>query len=197
MRYSAEHKEETRRRILNAAGQLFRQEGYGGSGIDSLTRAAGVTNGAFYGHFASKRDLYLACLDEAWASFRAGSERAIAADPLKCLGAVADTYMSKGKKIRLIDLWIQALTVSAEDKVIAAALRRQVREVHDFFAEVIRDGQERGALHADRDPEAEAWIFVAGGLLATMDSRLGGLLGDDLQRVRAERHRWMAADASV
>ena len=71
---------------------------------------------------------------------------------------------------------------------------RQVREVHDFFAELIRDGQRRGALHEDRDPEAEAWLFVAGGLLATMDSRLGGLLGDDLQRVRAERHRWMAAD---
>jgi hypothetical protein len=30
-----------------------------------------------------------------------------------------------------------------------------------------------------------------------MDSRLGGLLGDDLQRVRAERHRWMAADATA
>jgi AcrR family transcriptional regulator len=58
MRYSAEHKEETRRRILDAAGQLFRQEGYGGSGIDSLTKAAGVTNGAFYGQFASKRDAF-------------------------------------------------------------------------------------------------------------------------------------------
>jgi TetR/AcrR family transcriptional regulator, transcriptional repressor for nem operon len=58
MRYNAEHKEETRRRILNAAGHLFRQEGYGGSGIDSLTKAAGVTNGAFYGHFASKRDAF-------------------------------------------------------------------------------------------------------------------------------------------
>ena len=58
MRYSAEHKEGTRRRILNAAGQLFRQEGYGGSGIDGLTKAAGVTNGAFYGHFASKRDAF-------------------------------------------------------------------------------------------------------------------------------------------
>ena len=51
--------------------------------------------------------------------------------------------------------------------------------MHDFIADVIRDGQQRGVIHADRDAEAEAWIFVAGGLLATMDSRLGGLLGDD------------------
>ena len=75
--------------------------------------------------------------------------------------------------------------------MIASALRRQVREVHDFFADVIRDGQARGVLDADRDPVAEAWLFVAGGLLATIDHRLGGLLGDDLERVRAERRRWM------
>jgi hypothetical protein len=77
--------------------------------------------------------------------------------------------------------------------VIAAALRRQIREVRDFFAEVIRDGQARGVLHADRDPDAEAWIFLAAGLLATIDSRLGGLLGDDLERVRDSRRAWMLA----
>jgi AcrR family transcriptional regulator len=58
MRYSTEHKRQTRVRILDAAGELFRKEGYGGSGIDGLTSAAGVTNGAFYGHFASKREAF-------------------------------------------------------------------------------------------------------------------------------------------
>jgi TetR/AcrR family transcriptional repressor of nem operon len=58
MRYSAEHKQETRARIVDAAGRLFRQEGYGGSGIDGLTKAAGVTNGAFYGHFKSKSEAF-------------------------------------------------------------------------------------------------------------------------------------------
>ena len=71
---------------------------------------------------------------------------------------------------------------------------KQVREVRDFFADVIRDGQAHGVIHADRDPEAEAWIFLAAGLLATMDSRLGGLLGDDLGRVSAARRAWMLAD---
>jgi TetR/AcrR family transcriptional regulator, transcriptional repressor for nem operon len=58
MRYSSEHKQETRSRILDAAGQVFRREGYGGSGIDGLTKAAGVTNGAFYGHFKSKSEAF-------------------------------------------------------------------------------------------------------------------------------------------
>ena len=58
MRYNAEHKEQTRARIIDSAGRLFRQEGYGGSGIDGLTKAAGVTNGAFYGHFKSKTEAF-------------------------------------------------------------------------------------------------------------------------------------------
>ncbi len=59
---------------------------------------------------------------------------------------------------------------------------------------MIRDGQRRGLIHADRDPVAEAWIFVAGGLLATIDGRLGGLLGDDLERVRDARRAWMMGE---
>ncbi|MCP3711137.1 TetR/AcrR family transcriptional regulator [Paraburkholderia sp. CNPSo 3274] len=58
MRYSAEHKIETRKRIVDAASRLFRRDGYGGSGIDGLTREAGVTNGAFYGHFKSKGEAF-------------------------------------------------------------------------------------------------------------------------------------------
>ena len=48
-------------------------------------------------------------------------------------------------------------------------------------------------IHADRDPAAEAWLFIAGGLLATIDHRLGGLLGGDLERVRPRAARWMHA----
>ena len=58
MRYSAEHKIETRKRIVDAASRLFRRDGYGGSGIDGLTKEAGVTNGAFYGHFKSKGEAF-------------------------------------------------------------------------------------------------------------------------------------------
>ena len=60
MRYSIEHKHETRERILEAAARLFRREGYGGSGIGPLTKEAGVTNGAFYGHFKSKSEAFRA-----------------------------------------------------------------------------------------------------------------------------------------
>jgi len=182
-----------RQAVLDTACRVFSRSSYRGATTAEIAREAGISEPILYRHFGSKRDLYLACLDEAWRSFRATCEDAIAADPAKCLGAIADAYMAKGKKIRVIDLWIQALNEASGDKVIAAAVRKQIRDVHDFFADVIRDGQRRGVVHADRDPVAEAWIFVAGGLLATIDSRLGGLLGHDLLAVRAARREWLMA----
>ena len=186
--------EERRQAVLDTAGRVFSRSSYRGATTAEIAREAGISEPILYRHFGSKRDLYLACVDEAWGSFRAICEEASAADPDKCLGAIADAYMVRGRKIRVIDLWIQALNEASEDKVIAAAVRKQIREVHDFFADVIRDGQQRGVVHVDRDPVAEAWIFVAGGLLATIDGRLGGLLGDDLLSVRESRRAWMMAE---
>jgi TetR/AcrR family transcriptional repressor of nem operon len=57
MRYSKDHKQATRRRILEAAGRRFKQDGIDGSGVAAVMSDAGLTNGAFYAHFKSKEDL--------------------------------------------------------------------------------------------------------------------------------------------
>lgn len=56
-RYGQEHKDATRRRIIEAAGRRFKQDGFDGSGVATLMADAGLTNGAFYAHFDSKDDL--------------------------------------------------------------------------------------------------------------------------------------------
>src|SRR3954470_10625221 len=57
MRYGKDHKQATRRRILDAAGKRFKQDGIDGAGVAAVMADAGLTNGAFYAHFASKEDL--------------------------------------------------------------------------------------------------------------------------------------------
>ena len=56
-RYGKEHKQATRRRIIETAGRRLKQEGIDGTGIAALMADACLTNGAFYAHFASKDDL--------------------------------------------------------------------------------------------------------------------------------------------
>jgi TetR/AcrR family transcriptional repressor of nem operon len=57
MRYSKDHKQATKRRVLEAAGRRFKQDGIDGAGVAAVMSDAGLTNGAFYAHFASKEDL--------------------------------------------------------------------------------------------------------------------------------------------
>jgi TetR/AcrR family transcriptional repressor of nem operon len=57
MRYRKDQKQATRQRILEAAGRRFKQDGIDGAGVATLMSDAGLTNGAFYAHFASKEDL--------------------------------------------------------------------------------------------------------------------------------------------
>ncbi len=184
--------EERRKAVLDSACRVFFKTSYRGATTAEIAREAGITEPILYRHFGSKRDLYLACLDEAWRIFREYAEHALEANPAGCLGSIMDAYMARRSKLRLVDLWIQALTEASEDTVIAKAVRHQILEVHRFLADVIRHGQQDGVLHPDRDPSAEAWIFIGGGLLATIDQRLGGLLGGDLELVRASRRAWMA-----
>ena len=91
-----------------------------------------------------------------------------------------------------VSLWIQALNEAGEDDEIRSALRRQLREVHDYVAGAVRRGQAAGGVPADRDPDAEAWVFVGAALLLSFADRLGGLIGpDDLAAISTQRRRWL------
>jgi len=57
MRYGKDQKQATRQRIVEAAGRRFKQDGIDGAGVAIVMSDAGLTNGAFYGHFSSKEDL--------------------------------------------------------------------------------------------------------------------------------------------
>src|SRR4051794_7746978 len=82
MRYSKDHKQATRQRIVEAAGRRFKQDGIDGAGLATLMSDAGLTNGAFYAHFTSKEDLVANVLSDQLRaqreSFDAGaSDRAV------------------------------------------------------------------------------------------------------------------------
>ena len=56
-RISQKAKEDNRRRILDAASEMFREQGVDQVGIDQLMQHAGLTRGGFYNHFESKEAL--------------------------------------------------------------------------------------------------------------------------------------------
>jgi AcrR family transcriptional regulator len=65
MRYSSNHKAETRQRIIGEAARRFRKHGIEGTGLVPLMKALGLTHGGFYAHFESKDALVQASLEAA------------------------------------------------------------------------------------------------------------------------------------
>ena len=181
--------------VVETACRVFAKGSYHGSTTAQIARETGVTEPVLYRHFASKRELYLACLDSVWQQVRVLWEKAIEReqDSANWVKAIGKAYLEAraSARIVLVDLWIQALTEAADDPEIRRALRQQMREVHDFVAGLIRRAQERDGILSDRDADAEAWIFISLGLLSTIDHRLGNIVGDDFDAIVASRREWM------
>jgi AcrR family transcriptional regulator len=66
MPYTAEHKQQTRTRIVDCARELFNRRGFAEVSIDEIMARAGLTRGGFYNHFKTKEDLFV----EAVAAYR-------------------------------------------------------------------------------------------------------------------------------
>ena len=64
MNVKAQQSEATRAELVAAARRLFAEHGYGGVGTEEIVRAAGVTRGALYHHFAGKKDLFRAVYED-------------------------------------------------------------------------------------------------------------------------------------
>lgn len=62
MPYSAEHKQRSRARIVEAARMLFNRHGFQDVTIDLVMESAGMTRGGFYNHFKNKEELYQAAV---------------------------------------------------------------------------------------------------------------------------------------
>jgi AcrR family transcriptional regulator len=187
---------ERRQALVEAALRVFSEGSYAGATTAQIAREAGVSEPILYRHFASKRDLYFACLDEAWGRIRSKiDERMGELGPSGCWRDLGPKTLRE-VRVLLPSLWMQAITEAGQDPEIRRHVRGHMREVHDYFAELVRRVQADGAIHADRDPDVEAWIFVAGTLLVSVADRLGGPLGpSDFEAIKSERHRWLTGAA--
>jgi AcrR family transcriptional regulator len=191
--------EARRAAVLEAACAIFCRGTYRSTTTAEIARQAGVTEPVLYRHFRSKRDLYLACLEESWRETRELWAQAVAdePDPAEWLEAMGSAYLYDRRR-NLAHLWLQSLTESVDDTEIRRFVRKQLQEVHGHVSDVLRRSQEAGGTLPERDPAVEAWVFISLGLLGTVGRRLGGVFGEDFARIMAARSEWLtgrAADA--
>lgn len=164
----------TQLQILDAARQLFGEDGYDSTSVAGIARQVGVVEGAVYRHFPSKRDL----LHRVIASFY---------EPLieSASDAIADVASPVERVRVLIRRQLQAFT---DDRLLCRLLISEARSFDDYYesdaAELSRrytalfmdafgDGIERGEFRADL-PASVARDIVYGSIEHLAWSALSG-----------------------
>lgn len=186
MPWSAGHKTRTRTRILDAAADVLRRQGYFGVGLKALMRAAGLTPGAFYAHFPSKEALFAAVIGERHDFTNQLAKRRPARGetddgPSRGFEEAIDFYLSPDNLERVAAGC--SLTTLSNDLPRSGPAVREAFDghLHDLAAEMTR--------HLPKQPADErAWRARAVLTLCVGGVTLARGFGNE-----RERDRWLAA----
>lgn len=157
MRYSPDHKEGTRARLIEAAGALVKTKGFAATGVDGLMAAAGLTSGAFYTHFRSKNALLEAIIaNELRRSIALFSNQSAA----QCM-AVVDGYLS------------QAHVAHPESGCAVPSLASEISRSSASTQAVFEDGivELHAQIQSVVKDDARAWSIIAQLVGAVMVAR--------------------------
>lgn len=146
----------TRERLLRAAAEVFREQGYEGTRVGEVARRAGLTTGAIYANFRGKSEL----LQEVVASGSAELVEQIAAerragashrDILEFLGRRIARPAVHGPDRRLL---IEAFAAARRDPEVAEAMRRNLDQGAHRLARTVERAQEEGSIVGDVSVDA-------------------------------------------
>ena len=147
----ARQNEETRRAILQTAARFFSQRGYAKTRISDICKRAGVTAQTLYGHFPSKRHLFVACYEVYFTWMHAKTVPSVEATDDSAARMAWRNWASYGIRALSPDLQAAArLEATHED----GGLRSLVQGVY----EQILSGPEQ-ELAAERRPGANPGLF--------------------------------------
>jgi TetR/AcrR family transcriptional regulator, transcriptional repressor for nem operon len=163
MRYKPHHKAESRNRILQAAGRGFLQAGMGGIGVDGLAQEAGVTSGAFYGHFSSKKEAFREALVSGLESVREGVLAAHTRHGDQWVAHFAAFYLGVKRTCALGDSCALAL-LSAEVERTAPDVRAAYATALDRITEIVAERLPQFPERIRRQKAFALLGLLAGGL---------------------------------
>ncbi len=155
----------TRERLLQAAFQEIYRSGFRGTDLETILDTAGVTKGALYHHFDSKEALGYALVDEVilglirdkWFRPLQNSE-----NPIDALVSVVRSTSLKPEHVRCgCPLNNLAQEMSPLDEGFRKRLAKIFSEWHDGIAAALREGQKRGVVRSDVDPDETATFLIA------------------------------------
>src|SRR5690348_5361733 len=145
-RTQAERAADTREALIAAARPLFAQRGFADVALETIVRAAGVTRGALYHHFADKTELFAAVFERVEGEVAARLTEAMVsaneADPVEVMRLGANFWLDACS-----DPEIQRITLVDAPAVLGLARWTEIGEryntglVRDLLTNAIETGR--------------------------------------------------------
>lgn len=144
----------TRERLLAAALEVFRTQGYERARVADIARAAGMTTGAIYANYRDKAELLLAAIGAGSAEEVRTLLEAAADLPARAVLEALGSRMAAPQHVR--PLLLDAVVASTRDPELATLLRDLVDHRHAQFAGIVERGRADGTLDPDLSSSAIA-----------------------------------------
>jgi AcrR family transcriptional regulator len=159
--------ERTRLKIISEAASLFHHKGYTATGLDELLKNAGVTKGAFYHHFKSKKDVALAVIDEIVAEKvrkRMIEPVVNSSKPIAAIRKVVSTLRTETPPPDLLTgcpINNLASELALQDKQLQSTLASLMKEWEVAWTEALKRELKSGKSHSFKDPhEFSLYLIV-------------------------------------
>ena len=164
--------EETRAHILEAAVKQFSVNGYNKASVDNICEQAGVSKGAFYHHFKTKQDVFLALLDGWLRTFdqtvEASKDQTVPETFQQMTDYFPFIFESAGENLPMfLEFWLQA---SRDEKIWQASIA-PYRRYHKHFASLIKKGVAEGSF-VEVNPDLAARLIVSAAMGLLLQSLL-------------------------
>ena len=178
----------TRTKLLNAALKCFATHGYNAATVDAICVGAGVSKGAFYHHFPSKHDIFLALLNGWLKTVDGGldaSRRETVPETLRCMTSLLPKIFATADNniIMFLEFWLRA----NRDEEIWSATIAPYRRYTDYFADLVEQGVAEGSFAPVNAQVVARMImsmtigFLLQGLMDIQESDWGNIAQEGLQ----------------
>lgn len=151
---------DTRLSIIEGAARVFADIGYGNASLTDITKRAGVTKGALYFHFTSKRDLALAVIEEQHAVvLAAGAE--ILASGIPALETLMELCRMFGQQLLQEPVVQGGIRLTFEASAFDADVSGPYQDWITTAEQLLRQAATDGAIRTDVDTAAFARYLIA------------------------------------
>jgi len=156
--------ENTREQVMAAAVELFCRLGYDACGVAEICATAGISKGAFYHHFPSKKALFLAIMDrwlqsidERIAGFRAPGS-SVPRVMQAMTGAMESIFTDASGQL---PMFMEFMVQASRDQAVWEATIAPYRTYQTQFARMLAEGKDEGSIRVDLDEQSAAWVLIA------------------------------------